>query len=159
MAQIRIGTCSWKFQSWHGLIYSAAKGIDYLEEYARHYNTVEIDQWFWSLFVKDSIRLPRTADVAAYRDSVSDDFRFTVKVLNSITLTHLYRRAKIDPLVTNPFFLSPTLFQTFLSLLDPLQDVLGPLLFQFGYLNKQMMTSGGIRLLPLKTRNWLPLLI
>ncbi|MBC8235230.1 DUF72 domain-containing protein [bacterium] len=49
MAELRIGTCSWKFPSWHKLVYSEPKGINYLEEYSRHYNTVEIDQWFWSL--------------------------------------------------------------------------------------------------------------
>ena len=141
MAELRIGTCSWKFPSWQGLVYSAPKGINYLEEYARHYNTVEIDQWFWSLFGKDSVRLPNPADVEEYRRSVPDDFRLTVKVPNSITLTHFYKKAKTDPLVTNPYFLSPSLFQTFLSLLDPLQDVLGPLMFQFEYLNKQKMKS------------------
>jgi uncharacterized protein YecE (DUF72 family) len=141
MAQLRIGTCSWKFPSWQGLVYSAPKGINYLEEYARHYDTVEVDQWFWSLFGVDSVKLPRPADVAAYRNSVPDDFKFTIKVPNSITLTHLYRKAKTDPLVPNPSFLSPALFQTFLSLLDPLRDVLGPLMFQFEYLNRQKMAS------------------
>ena len=43
MAELRIGTCSWKFPSWHGLVYSAPKGINYLKEYAEHYNTVEVD--------------------------------------------------------------------------------------------------------------------
>jgi uncharacterized protein YecE (DUF72 family) len=141
VAQLRIGTCSWKFPSWHGLVYSAPKGINYLEEYARHYDTVEVDQWFWSLFGMDSVKLPRPADVAAYRRSVPEDFRFTVKVPNSITLTHFYRKAKADPLVPNPSFLSPALFREFLSLLDPLRDVLGPLMFQFEYLNRQKMAS------------------
>jgi uncharacterized protein YecE (DUF72 family) len=141
MAELRIGTCSWKFPSWHGLVYSAPNGINYLEEYARHYDTVEIDQWFWSLFGKDSIKLPTPADVERYRRSVSDDFRFTVKVPNSVTLTHFYNKARTGPLVPNPSFLSPALFQTFLTLLDPLQDVLGPLMFQFEYLNKQKMPS------------------
>jgi uncharacterized protein YecE (DUF72 family) len=143
MAELRIGTCSWKFPSWQGLVYSAPKGINYLKEYAHHYNTVEIDQWFWSLFGKDSIRLPNPADVEKYRQSVPDDFKFTIKVPNSITLTHFYKKAKTDPLVTNPYFLSLSLFQTFLSLLDPLRDVLGPLMFQFEYLNRQKMKSQG----------------
>ncbi len=141
MAELRIGTCSWKFPSWHGLVYSSPKGINYLEEYASQYNTVEIDQWFWSLFGGGNIRLPNPADVEVYRNSVPDDFRFTVKVPNSITLTHFYRKAKTTPLVPNPYFFSPTLFQTFLSLLEPLQDVLGPLMFQFEYLSKQKMRS------------------
>ena len=141
MAELRIGTCSWKFPSWHGLVYSAPKGINYLKEYASHYDTVEIDQWFWSLFGEDSVKLPQPVDVQRYRDSVPDSFRFTVKVPNSVALTHFYRKKKTDPLVPNPYFLSPTLFGTFLSLLDPLRDMLGPLMFQFEYLNKQKMTS------------------
>jgi len=141
MADLRIGTCSWKFPSWHELVYSAPKGIDYLAEYARRYDTVEIDQWFWSLFGEDSVKLPQPADVQAYRRVVPADFRFTVKVPNSVTLTHLYKKARADRLVANPHFLSPSLFETFLSLLDPLRDVLGPLLFQFEYLNRQKMIS------------------
>jgi uncharacterized protein YecE (DUF72 family) len=141
MAELRIGTCSWKFPSWHGLVYSAPKGIDYLAEYARQYDTVEIDQWFWSLFGPESVKLPEPADVAEYRDAVSDEFRFTVKAPNSITLTHFYKKAKSDPLEPNPYFLSPALCQSFLSLLDPLRDVLGPIMFQFEYLNRQKMGS------------------
>jgi len=141
MAKLRIGTCSWKFPSWHRLVYSEPEGINYLEEYARHYNTVEIDQWFWSLFGKDRIRLPKLSDTEAYRKAVTDNFRFTVKVPNSIALTHFHQQKKNDPLVANPSFLSPSLFQHFLSQLNPLRDVLGPFLFQFEYLNKLKMKS------------------
>jgi uncharacterized protein YecE (DUF72 family) len=141
MADLRIGTCSWKFPSWHGLVYPAPKGINYLEAYAQQYDTVEIDRWFWSLFGKDSIGLPKPADVDEYRRSVPDDFVFTVKAPNSVTLTHFYKKAKADPLVENPHFLSPSLFRTFLSLLDPLGDTLGPVMFQFEYLNRQKMAS------------------
>ena len=54
-----IGTCSWKYPSWKGLIYSEGVGSDYLREYAKYYNTVEIDQWFWSLHDKKSVSLPK----------------------------------------------------------------------------------------------------
>jgi uncharacterized protein YecE (DUF72 family) len=141
MAEIRIGTCSWKFPSWQGLVYSAPTGINYLEEYARQYNTVEIDQWFWSLFGNSSLRLPDPADVLAYRDAVPAEFRFTVKAPNSVTLTHFYRKDKADPLEPNPHFLSPALFRRFLSLLDPVYDLLGPIMLQFEYLNKKKMPS------------------
>ena len=50
MSRLRIGTCSWRFPSWAGIVYSAAEGIDHLAEYARRYDTVEVDRWFWSLF-------------------------------------------------------------------------------------------------------------
>jgi uncharacterized protein YecE (DUF72 family) len=141
MAELRIGTCSWKYPSWHRLVYSVPKGINYLAEYARKYDTVEVDQWFWSLFGEDSVRLPSLTDAEAYRLSVSDDFRFGVKMPNSVTLTHFYKRAKRDPLIANPHFLSISLVETFLSLLTPLEDALGPLMFQFEYLNRQKMAS------------------
>lgn len=141
MAKLRIGTCSWRFDSWHELVYSAPRGINYLEEYAARYDTVEIDRWFWSLFGHDKVRLPRPVDVEEYRGSVPDDFRFTIKAPNSITLTHFYKVAKGDPLVPNPYFLFVPLFREFLSLLRPLHDVLGPLMFQFEYLNRRKMAS------------------
>jgi uncharacterized protein YecE (DUF72 family) len=141
MAQLRIGTCSWKFPSWRGLVYSQAKGVDYLEEYAQRYDTVEVDQWFWSRFSLGEVSLPNSDDVTAYRTAVPDDFRFTVKAPNSVTLTHLYQTEKDDPLVANPSFLSAALAKTFLHLLAPLRDVLGPIMFQFEYLNRIKMPS------------------
>lgn len=50
---LHIGTCSWKYPSWRGLVYSDAAQPDYLREYARQFEAVEIDQWFWSLFGPD----------------------------------------------------------------------------------------------------------
>ena len=141
MAELRIGTCSWQYPSWHGLVYTAPRGINYLAEYAEHYDTVEVDRWFWSLFGADSVRLPNPFDVERYRDSVSDGFRFALKVPNSITLTHFYKKAKGDPLVANPHFLSVPLFESFVSSLDPIRDLLGPLMYQFEYLNRQKMPS------------------
>ena len=141
MAQLRIGTCSWKYPSWAGLVYSAAKGINYLEEYARKYDTVEVDQWFWSLFEGSAPRLPNPSDVEEYRRSVPAGFRFSVKVPNSLTLTHFQTRSKTAPLVPNPHFLSVELFCEFLSSLDPLREVLGPLIFQFEYLNRRKMSG------------------
>jgi len=141
VGRLRIGTCSWRYPSWQGLVYSAPRGINYLQEYAQHYDTVEIDRWFWSLFGEDSVGLPEPGDVEAYRRSVPDDFIFTVKAPNSITLTHFYKKRKTDALTPNPYFVSASLFGAFLSLLEPLGETLGPVMFQFGYLNKQMVDS------------------
>lgn len=139
--KLRLGACSWKFPSWQGLIYSVLGEIDYLGEYAQRYDTVEVDQWFWSRFDLDQVTLPDPADVERYRASVSDDFRFTVKAPNSVTLTHLYRASKSEALVANPSFLDPRLVKAFLRRLAPLYDVLGPVMFQFEYLNRQKMES------------------
>jgi len=141
MAELRLGTCSWKYDSWKGLIYPDRPGINHLKEYAAHYDTVEIDQWFWSLHGPGKVSLPRPDIVKAYADSVPEDFIFSVKVPNSITLTHFYRKNKAEPLKPNPHFLSPSLMGDFLENLAPMAERLGPLMLQFEYLNKQKMAS------------------
>jgi uncharacterized protein YecE (DUF72 family) len=138
MNRLRIGTCSWKYASWKGLVYT---GNADLGEYARKYDTVEVDQWFWSLFPKGKIRLPDPADAAAYREAVPGNFRFTVKVPNSVTLTHAYSRERNVLGPANGSFLSAELFNSFLASVKPLHGLLGPLIFQFEYLNRKKMAS------------------
>src|SRR3989304_8262202 len=138
---IRFGTCSWKYDAWRGIIYSGKKNINYLKEYSNHYSTVEIDQWFWSLFPPSKVLLPDERVVNEYKSSVPKDFIFTIKIPNSITLTHFYYRDKKGPLTINPYFLSVDLFKEFLSTLKPLEANIGCLIFQFEYLNKQKMKS------------------
>lgn len=141
MAKLRIGTCSWKYDSWKGIIYPDKKQINYLKEYSTHFNTVEIDQWFWSLFGEKKINLPQYHDVEAYSLSVPDDFKFSVKIPNSLTLTHFYNKLKSEPLKKNPHFLSDELTKEFLNTLAPIKEKLGTLMFQFEYLNKKKMKS------------------
>ena len=141
MAELRIGTCSWKYDSWRGLIYSEDKNINYLQEYSQKFNTVEIDQWFWSLHGLNKVSLPNPKTVEAYKLSVPEDFKFSIKMPNSLTLTHFYKSAKTEPLKQNPHFLSEDLFDQFLYSLKPIENNLGPLMFQFEYLNKQKMKS------------------
>ena len=144
---LRLGTCSWKYDSWKGLIYEAGKHYrpdDYLRDYAKVLDTVEIDQWFWSLFAGQA-RLPQARAVSAYEKSVPESFVFTVKAPNALTLTHFY--AKQPPSAAslagkpNPYFLDAGLLHRFLELLSPLGRKLGPIMFQFEYLNKQKMPS------------------
>jgi len=142
---LRIGTCSWKYDSWKGLVYDPEKkyrSYDYLPDYARYFNTVEIDQCFWSLFPQGA-KLPDPEMVRQYAESVPDDFLFTVKAPNSITLTHYY--AKQPPALKmyanrpNPYFLDVELLKRFLDTLEPMREKLGPVMFQFEYLNKKKM--------------------
>jgi uncharacterized protein YecE (DUF72 family) len=141
MPEIRIGTCSWKYDSWKGIVYSEKVGRDYLREYAKKFDTVEIDQWFWSLHGPGRVSLPDPSAVSDYASSVPDDFRFSIKVPDSITLTHFRKKSKSDPLVPNPHFLSAALFADFLAGIEPLRKKLGPLIFQFEYLNRLKMPS------------------
>jgi uncharacterized protein YecE (DUF72 family) len=138
---LRLGTCSWKYDSWKGIVYSDTNPKNYLKEYSKKFNTVEIDQWFWSLFPPSKVVLPQKKVVEEYKKFVPPDFRFTIKVPNSITLTHFYKDAKEDQLKPNPFFLSVEVFEEFLNLIEPIKNQLGCLIFQFEYLNKQKMNS------------------
>jgi len=138
---IRIGTCSWKYDSWKGLVYSENVGKNYLPQYSNHFDTVEIDQWFWSLFGENKIVLPNPNVVKSYAEAVPEEFKFTIKIPNSISLTHFYQKDKSKPLQPNPYFLSIELFENFLNILKPMQSKIGMLMIQFEYLNKQKMKS------------------
>lgn len=139
MGTLRIGTCSWKYPSWEGLVYSAREPGNFLAEYARKYDTVEVDQWFWSLG-RSGAGLPRRETVLEYADSVPADFRFTVKCPNALTLTRPYAR-KGEAAASNPRFLDPDFFHSFLDALALLVPRIGLFLFQFEYLNKEKMTG------------------
>ncbi|MCO6473787.1 MAG: DUF72 domain-containing protein [Melioribacteraceae bacterium] len=141
MAKLHIGTCSWKYDSWRGIIYPENGEINYLKEYSHKYKSVEVDQWFWSLHSKNKISLPDPKTAAAYNLSVPDDFRFTIKMPNSITLTHLYKKSKNEPLVENEYFLSSKLLEQFNQNISAMDKKIGMVMFQFEYLNKNKMNS------------------
>ena len=123
---LKIGTCSWKYDSWKGLVYSDNVGENYLSEYAKIYNIVEVDQWFWSLF-GDKVVLPKPETVSEYVGSVQKDFRFSIKVPNAITLTHQYGKGT---LAVNPHFLSNNLMEDFLKLLEPMSKQINSLMLR-----------------------------
>lgn len=138
---IRIGTCSWKYDSWKGIIFPEKEKFNHLEEYSKHFNTVEIDQWFWSLFDSKKPALPKKSDIELYTNSVPEDFKFTIKIPNSITLTHYYNKNKSTPLKPNQYFLDQDLFESFQESLNPMSNKIGVLMFQFEYLNKQKISG------------------
>ena len=54
-AHLRVGTCSWKYDSWKGLLYDDGTNYhrdDYLVDYSKHLGTVEVGQ-FVPVRVKD----------------------------------------------------------------------------------------------------------
>lgn len=112
--------------------------------YARYFNTVEIDQWFWSLFPQ-GVKLPDPKAVCRYPESVPDDFRFGIKAPNAITLTHFYAKqpkgSEAYANKPNPDFLNQDLLSRFLESLESIRAKLGPIMFQFEYLNRKKMPS------------------
>jgi uncharacterized protein YecE (DUF72 family) len=136
---IRIGTCSWNYPEWKetGLYSNTYKmHFEYLTEYSKYFNTAEIDQWFWSLMDNDIIRMPKFGDVRAYNELTPNDFVFTAKAPNSITLTHYYKSNKL-----NANFLSLKILEKFLTAVQPLGKKLGVIMFEFEYLNKNKIAS------------------
>lgn len=139
-----MGTCSWKYDSWQGIVYPpGAESLNHLAQYSRHFDTVEVDQWFWSLFGADKVKLPDSKTVEEYLQSVPKGFQFTIKVPNSITQSHFYThgKSKTAPVEANPHFFSVTLFNEFIKRIEPLAGHIGVLMFQFEYLNRLKMAS------------------
>lgn len=93
------------------------------------------------MYAPSKVLLPRQETVIEYKNSVPKDFLFTIKVPNSLTLTHFYRKNKSEELIKNPYFLSLDLYNKFLDTIEPLKENIGCLIFQFDYLNKDKISS------------------
>jgi uncharacterized protein YecE (DUF72 family) len=136
MANLKIGTCSWNYESWVGLVYSkpSRSAAAYLQEYSRRFRTAEVDSWFYAL--------PNRHDVLEYLSNVDDDFSFTVKVTEDISLTHKRNRGSKE-LIPNPGFLSPEIFAKYLDSIKPMLPQIDAIMLEFEYLSKDKMGSVG----------------
>jgi len=134
-ACIRFSTCSWNYPSWVGLVYSEPqrRAAAYLSEYSQKYDTVEIESWFY--------KIPNPEEVSDYLAQVPPSFRFTCKVPQELTLTHLRGKAGAAIGVVNPSFLSPELFEQFLEVIEPMLPKIDAIMFEFEYLNRDKMPS------------------
>lgn len=130
--KIRIGTCSWNYESWVGLVYSepSKTAAGYLPEYSKRFRTAEVDSWFY--------RLPERQDILEYMGSVDEEFSFTVKITEDISLTHKRNRDSKE-LVPNPSFLSSELFTKYLQRINPMLPQIDAVMLEFEYLNKEKM--------------------
>lgn len=139
MGTVRIGTCSWKFPSWEGKLYSPGQEPEhYLSEYAQRFDMVEVDQWFWSLG-RHSAGLPTRKTVLSYAQQTPADFKFTIKCPNA--LTRVFHDKEDSAQRPNAFFLDPALMTDFIASLEPIRSKIGLLMLQFGYLNKLSMEN------------------
>lgn len=127
---LKIGTCSWNYDSWVGLVYDQpeSRSVDYLAQYAKRYRMVEVDSWFY--------KVPTIREVEEYAAAVDSGFSFVVKAPQDISLTH--KRGGMEP---NPAFLSPELFGHFLERLEPIKTQVGAIILEFEYLNRQKMVG------------------
>jgi uncharacterized protein YecE (DUF72 family) len=122
-SRLFLGTSSWTADGWVGCFYPpGSRPADFLPEYAKHFNTVEIDSTFY--------RVPSVSTVKQWKDRTPAGFIFAAKVPRTITHEKVLTDAKDD-------------LKVFLKAVDLLGDKLGPLLFQFPYFNKQTFRGVG----------------
>jgi uncharacterized protein YecE (DUF72 family) len=131
---MRIGTCSWNYESWVGLVYSkpSRTADGYLPEYSQRFRTAEVDSWFY--------RLPERKDVLDYLGKVDKGFTFTVKATEDLSLTHKRNRGSKE-LIPNPSFLSAELFNHYIQRVEPMMPQIDAVMLEFEYLNQDKMRS------------------
>lgn len=111
MSELRVGTSGWTYPDWRGRFYpSKVKQKDYLEWYARHFTTTEINYSFY--------HLPKLTTYQNWVGKVPESFVFAVKA--SRYMTHVRR---LDGIAED--------WKIFLENASVLGDKLGPILLQF----------------------------
>jgi uncharacterized protein YecE (DUF72 family) len=132
-ADVRLGTSSWSFPGWRGLVYDreatpAALARTGLGAYAAHplLRAVGLDRTFYAPITTEAF--------AALRAQVPAPFRFLVKALETATVAVFPRHARYGAQAgqANPRFLDPRAVTTDLvrPAVDGLGPALGPIVFQ-----------------------------
>jgi len=143
-AAIRLGTSSWSFPGWTGIVYAPRDGRPPSEQdlarhgltaYAAHplVRTVSLDRTFYAPLSR--------AEFAAYAAQVPGDFRFVVKAPAAFTDPVVRRPGSATPARDNPSFLdAAAATATFVEpALEGLGPAAGPLVFQFPPLGRRLL--------------------
>lgn len=110
VAKVRIGTSGWHYKHWLGVFYpEGTRPAEMFQFYARHFDTVEINNSFY--------RLPTATTFDNWRESSPSNFCYAVKA--SRFITHM-KKLKDPENSSAKFFL----------VADRLDRKLGPILFQ-----------------------------
>jgi uncharacterized protein YecE (DUF72 family) len=108
--RVHTGTSGFSYDEWHGRFYPAKlPAEDRLRHYSSRLLSVEINNTFY--------QMPKVALLEGWRDAVTDNFRFALKVPRRITHSQQLRESK-DSL------------DYFLTAASALGEKLGPVLFQ-----------------------------
>lgn len=136
---MRLGTSSWTYPGWDGLIWDGEVSEPMLSKYglaayAMHplMRTVSVDRGFY--------RALTSGQFAHYASQVPDDFRFVVKAPSAVA-DAMVRNEKGKSLQANPLFLDPRLAtQEFVQpALDGLRHKVGALVFQLSPLPPDLL--------------------
>lgn len=116
-AGLRVGTSSWSSPDWRGKLYDpGSRPRDFLEQYARHFDTVECDATFYGV--------PRPTTVDGWRSRTPEGFLLSSKLPREIT----HERGLVDCGET---------LNEFLGVMGRLGHRLGPTVAQFAYVAKR----------------------
>lgn len=133
---IRLGTSTWSFPGWAGIVYAehyAAQGLSRrgLSAYSKHplLRTVGIDRTFYAPILREEFE--------RYASQVPEDFSFLCKAPNAVTSPFIQGGAGYTTQV-NPTFLDVELaMKAFVApACEGLGGKVGPLVFQFSPLGK-----------------------
>lgn len=140
---IHIGTSSWKYEGWKGLVYKRPyKSIKEfnetcLSEYAETYDAVGVDHTYYAW------PLPSTFE--KYVAQTPANFKFCLKATEAATVFKYPSLKRYGKLAgkANPEFLDPHVFiHHFLDPLEPYKKRLGPIMFEFSQFYPGMLASG-----------------
>jgi uncharacterized protein YecE (DUF72 family) len=133
-----IGTSSWKYEGWLGQLYTPARyefrgkvaksrfERDCLSEYAEVFKTVCVDAAYYTF--------PRREYLEALADAAPNDFRFRLKVTDTMTLKKFPNvpRFGVKAGQANQDFLNADLFASaYLKACEAIRDKIGVLMFEF----------------------------
>jgi uncharacterized protein YecE (DUF72 family) len=143
---VHLGTSSWSFPGWTGLVYAPRGGRPESEQrLAREglaayaacplFRTVSLDRTFYAPLSVD--------DFARYAAQVPDTFRFVVKAPAAVTDPAVRRPGSGEPARDNPSFLDAVTATT--AFVQPVMAGLGPkagpLVFQFPPLGRRLLAD------------------
>lgn len=121
MQPVRIGTCGWSYKEWVGPFYpKGLKAGNFLTAYAERHAVVEVDSTFY--------RTPSHRMVEGWREKTPAGFGFSLKVPQIIT----HEKALVDCRAE---------VSEFLGAVRLLEDKLVCCLLQFGFFNRQVIST------------------
>ncbi len=144
-----LGTSSWKYPGWAGQLYDEQRYLwrgkfsesrfdkHCLDEYASVFKTVCVDAGYYRFPTADFLR-----KLAA---QVPDDFRFSFKVTDEITIRDFPRLPRFGKRggLRNPHFLDAGLFTAaFLAPCEDIREKVGLLMFEFSHFHQGAFERG-----------------
>ena len=110
MDKVHVGTMGWSYGFWVGSFYpKGLRSSEYLTEYSRHFDTVEVDNTFY--------RVPRKETLNKWKEQTPENFLFSAKFPQVITHRKMLRDCEQD-------------LEFFIERISTLYPKLGPLLLQ-----------------------------